>query len=413
MAKPEFWLPTGFIVDKDSAMETEILKKNASKADVAPSLSFPMEFPYEFDSFGSSCSALSSPGESVVGCIETESCGEEDFLMTGLTRRLNQSSISETRKIGPKPESMWVMAGSPESTLSGARQLSVSSNGSSSGVSPPMTPFGERYNTWDLIYEAAGQVARLKMTNEAPKFYSSNFQARLGPRESHGPARSQNQVTGVIDTSHSDFCEAHGFTHNVSQQMNLQYQRARLEQLVKQRQHKQRQCASVWAKQVDLNLQLQNQQIQSAAQRASGFQTGRCGNPVTVGVPQSAWPRLLQSPLHQSQQFAAQSQHLNPGMKAIVPGGSGVKRVCAGTGVFLPRRYGNNNPQPCKKTGYSAATLPVKVVHSHPHTQAAFNTVLPSEYEALVARRNAVLTLQKRMLQQENHDLGLPQEWAY
>ncbi|KAF5736614.1 hypothetical protein HS088_TW14G00759 [Tripterygium wilfordii] len=407
---PEFWLPTEFLASEDFAMETEILKKKASEVDgLPPSLSFPMEFPYEFDSFSSYCSALSSPGESVVGSAETESSDEEDFL-TGMTRRLNQSSISETQKLFPKPESKWVMAGSPESTLIGAGNWSVSSNGSPSGVSSPMTQFGEGYNGWDLIYEAAGQVAKLKMTNEAPKVHSSNFQAR----EPLGPSRSQNPVTPVRGTSQS------GFTRNVSQ-MNLQYQRARLEQLLKQQQQKQ--CASVWARQVDLNQRLQNQQIQNGGERAFGFESGMCGHPVTVGAPQSTWPRLQQSPLRQSPQFAGHSQRLKPGMKTTVGSGSVVKRECAGTGVFLPRRFGNN-PEPLKRTGCSTAILPAKVVHAlnmsfdgmnaHSHTQPSFNTVLPSDYDALVARRYAILSLQKRMLQQENHELlRLPQEWTY
>lgn len=63
------------------------------------------------------------------------------------------------------------MAGSPQSTLSGFGSFSawssVSSDGSPNGPSqapsPPTTPFGGDKNTWDLIYAAAGQVARLKM----------------------------------------------------------------------------------------------------------------------------------------------------------------------------------------------------------------------------------------------------------
>lgn len=80
------------------------------------------------------------------------------------------------------------MAGSPQSTLSGFGSWSawstVSSDGSPNGPSqapsPPSTPFGGDINTWDLIYAAAGQVARLKMNNHGdgvigPSQKSSNL----------------------------------------------------------------------------------------------------------------------------------------------------------------------------------------------------------------------------------------------
>ena len=206
-------------------MDKENLNKNgfntATTAGFEPSLTFPTEFPYEFDSFCSS-SALSSPVESVAGSTETESSDEEDFF-AGLTRRLTQSSLQETQKLTvpgsfshTKPEvtfsskakqpftlvsssfsslivfenrvliwvslfgelTQWVMAGSPQSTLSGIGSWSgrsgVSSNGSPNGPSqfpsPPTTPFGAQNDTWDLIYAAAGQVARLKVSGESQKY---------------------------------------------------------------------------------------------------------------------------------------------------------------------------------------------------------------------------------------------------
>ena len=85
------------------------------------------------------------------------------------------------------------MSGSPQSTLSGIG--SWSSNGSpaapSSQVpSPPTTPFGGQNDTWDLIYAAAGQVARLKMNSVdgAAKFGNNNGRGLLGPPSTPSPS---------------------------------------------------------------------------------------------------------------------------------------------------------------------------------------------------------------------------------
>lgn len=85
------------------------------------------------------------------------------------------------------------MSGSPQSTLSGIG--SWSNNGSPTGPSsqvpsPPTTPFGAQNDTWDLIYAAAGQVARLKMNSVdgAVKFSNSNGRGLLGPPRSPSPS---------------------------------------------------------------------------------------------------------------------------------------------------------------------------------------------------------------------------------
>ncbi|THG06968.1 hypothetical protein TEA_022883 [Camellia sinensis var. sinensis] len=97
-----------------------------------------------------------------------------------------------------------------------------------------------------------------------------------------------------------------------------------------------------------------------------GFENnnGRYARP--LGMPQSAWPPLqVQHKNHQAQP----SQHGSSGMRVVFLGGSGVKRECAGTGVFLPRRYGNNTSEPRKKTGCSTALLPARVPYryEYPH----------------------------------------------
>ncbi|ONI13878.1 hypothetical protein PRUPE_4G251600 [Prunus persica] len=92
---PEFYLPTHFLTDDVVLhnMDDNSFHQNG----VGSVARFPTEFPYEFDSSDSN-SALSSAVESVVGSTETESSDEEDFL-SGLTRRLAQSSLQQTRRL--------------------------------------------------------------------------------------------------------------------------------------------------------------------------------------------------------------------------------------------------------------------------------------------------------------------------
>ncbi|RVX13612.1 hypothetical protein CK203_010052 [Vitis vinifera] len=110
-------------------------------------------------------------------------------------------------------------------------------------------------------------------------------------------------------------------------------------------------------------------------------------------------------------------------MRAVFLGGSGLKRESAGTGVFLPRRFGNASDSR-KKPGCSTVLLPARVVQAlnlnfedmGSHSQPHFNGGVAPDYEALMARRNALISQQKRNLRPEgtmNHEIRLPQEWTY
>ncbi|KAG5239905.1 G-box-binding factor [Salix suchowensis] len=363
------------------SMDKENFNKNCFNTELKPSLSFFSEFPYEFDSL-SSPSALSSPVESSMGSsTETESSDEDDFL-GGLTRRLTQQLANK-----------WVKAGSPESTLGELGSWSVSSNGSPDGVlSPPMTPFGAKNDSWDLIYAAAGQVARLKMNN------NEGLNALLGP------TRTQNPGLTSVKIQPAGFYPSHcssSFGHKTPEVNQYQQFVRKEQQALKQ------QCSSIW----------ERQQIQSRS-TCVGDENGRFVR--SPGLPQSAWPPL---------QVHAQNQRCNStGTRAVLLGGSGVKRESAGTGVFLPRRYGNP-PEPKKKNGgCSTVLLPARVVQAlnlnfddmdiKGLTQPRLNSnaAFPSDYDALMIRRNALVAQQKRSLRQEsvlNHEIRLPQEWTY
>ncbi|KAL0303790.1 UNVERIFIED_CONTAM: hypothetical protein Sradi_6247100 [Sesamum radiatum] len=117
-----FWLPSEFLTDDDFLMGKENFNKSSNTGSESE-FCFPTEFPYGF---------------------ETE--GRERL------------------------EKLWVMSTSPQSTLAhfgswAARSAGGSSNGSPNGVpSPPATPLASEYDAiGDLIYRAAGQVAKLKL----------------------------------------------------------------------------------------------------------------------------------------------------------------------------------------------------------------------------------------------------------
>jgi hypothetical protein len=89
----------------------------------------------------------------------------------------------------------WVLSGSPQSTLCavgsrcGCRQ--GSSRGSPNGSSPPAT--------WDLLYEAAGEVERKKMNNEEGCCFNSQSRGLSGPPRKPPPISipSKNPISDV------------------------------------------------------------------------------------------------------------------------------------------------------------------------------------------------------------------------
>ncbi|KAE8671934.1 WAS/WASL-interacting protein family member 2, putative isoform 2 [Hibiscus syriacus] len=364
MDDAEFWLPAEFLADDDGIMKKGNLKnENDGKTGTeswASSHGFPSELPYEFDSFGS-VSALSSPVESVVESTETESSDEDEFL-AGLTRRLAYSTsqkLTVATLSSDKNEKNGALASSPRSTLSGLAYLLSSSNNSPIGPSqvpsPSTTPFCAQNDTWDLIYTAAGQVARLRLSNEVPKY--TNF--------SHG------YMLKLLELEWRMFVLARDFRNRTTAFVGF----------------------------------FNGRQVKASNWQAQGRIRNNVVGGRPLGLPQSSWPPLQV----QSQPKQLQSQnHPGSGMRPMfIHGSRGVKRECAGTGVFIPR---------C-----STALLPAKVVQAlnlnfpntnNRHVQPRFDPGFASSYDALVARRNALLTQARRNYRQEG-SLNLPQEWTY
>ncbi|XP_015956573.1 uncharacterized protein LOC107480884 [Arachis duranensis] len=360
--------------------------KGSPKPDPDAVFAFPSEFPYEF--------GVSSPVESVAGSTETESSDEEEDFFAGLTRRLSQATIHDSRKqlATEKPEACKTrgMAGSPQSTLSGIGSWSGRSlvsgegtpNGSSRVPSPSTTPFADQNDPWEVIYQAAGQVARMKLNDHVSQ-------------SNRGFLNSARATAAAPKNLHTTVCRS--FCNHAPQ--------------VSQEQVLNQQCGSTWGRQGAGNKAYWLLQQQNRAREVC-YESVKCGNRL-----QSAWPQP-----HQNQNNL---QYVGSGHRVPVPVGSAAKRASSGgTGVFLPRHYGNT-AEPRKKTGSAPVVVPAKVVHAlnlnmegfnGPSLQPCFSDAFATDYDALVARRNAVLMqnrLRARREEAASYEVRLPQEWTY
>ncbi|ESW13812.1 hypothetical protein PHAVU_008G228300 [Phaseolus vulgaris] len=369
---------------------------------------FPSEFPYEFHSLGA------EPLDS--GSTGTESSDEEDFF-AGLTRRLSHASLHETRKDqlltvpicnANKTEKTMArgLAGSPQSILSGIGSWSGRSGGSGDGSpngssrvpSPTTTPFKASNDAWDVLYAAAGQVARLKMNDEVSskiEFLNGGVFGGVSPPVLAGNAFFVNQGGP-----------------------QARYQQVRPEQMFKQ------QCGSVWGRQEKVGwvTQQHQPQVQNRVRDLREFGYDYEAMNCSRALPHSAWHRPVQMK-HQNQHVPHFGSGSRPGLQA---GSGGVnKRGCAGTGVFLPRQYVAPPAESRKETSCAAPVLvPAKVIHAlnlntddlNAANQQRFSSAFGVDYDALLARRNALLLQQKLNMRREeaaNHELRLPQEWTY
>lgn len=286
----------------------------------------------------------------------TGSESEEDEFLAGLTRQLAFSTLRETQKIPYAPKK-WVLSRSPQSTMSVLG--SCSSNGSPNGPSPPTTPFCGINESWDLIAAAAGQVKRLKVYGDGPP----KGRGLLAPPRIISPVYPsppvKNPYTGVYA--------------------------------------KPSQCLS------------------HTLLQPNHFQQGR-----PTGLVQLGWPSVQVQSHHQVNHRNKSQLHgcsgLRPGFVGGFDGGVRLKRECAGTGVFLPRRYGN--PTESRKKSDAVCfnpPLPTRLVQpkAYPHCNGGF---IP-DYDALMARRNALLVQQqKQNMRLEGtvaRETRLPQEWTY
>ncbi|KAE9606153.1 hypothetical protein Lal_00024788 [Lupinus albus] len=365
-------------------------------------LGFPSEFPYEFDSFA--LGHQISPPDSLVCSTKTASNEEEDFF-AGLNRRLSQASLHETRQSqhtvpihnSNKTEiqkKVLVIFGSPETTLIGRRDWSgqspgsgdVSLNGSSRVPSPNTTAFSN--DAWDAIYAAAEQVSRLKINGDVSNLYYQNrAQCGFPP---HGATENAAQFFN---------------NNNLNQTSHVTYLQLKQEQINTRIQMLKQQCDAVRGVETEPYFSSYQQQLEVQNKRHEfGYGSVKCTHP----LPKTTWHPL---------QVKNKNQQLQPiggsSSRSVLNGGSSDKRVCAGTGVFLPRSY-MVPPEHCKKS--NCAPLNLNIDDLNATTQQRFANAYSSDCNELLARRNAIQMQQKLCLRREDkasYEIRLPQEWTY
>lgn len=314
--------------------------------------------------------------------------GDEDAAIAAFTRLFSRSaSIQQPLYILKEKR---VFSSSPESTL--GWPLSTPSQAPSP---PPFVKADE--DAWNLIYAAAGQVARMKMM-------MSMATAGVVANKNNG---------GLLGASRA-FAHPHCSPWGTSDG----------DEFFRQRPF----CRN------------------RGGNESCGSGGGGC-RARSPSFPQSAWPppQLQNQSLQQHRPNQPKPCNV-PVMKPVLVGGSGGgcdgggggatagKRECAGTGVFLPRRYCNNPPESRKRQACSPANLPARMIQSSSNktfvpitppaqVEARINGGFVPHYEMLMGGRNAMIVGGQQRRSNihggvmetvvNNPEVLLPQEWTY
>ncbi|KAK7390462.1 hypothetical protein VNO78_25768 [Psophocarpus tetragonolobus] len=361
----EFWLPSQFLTDDDE--DASFCSKNPKNDDVFNAVTKSL-FPY-----------LSSSSE-------TESSDEEDHLAE-LTRRVAlQLDLHHSEH---QPKGVFA-GGSPQSTLS-----AFGSSGKGSSPNGGVSNADCSSATFDLLRAAAGEVERMRLSEEDNRRYGFSF---------------NNAAPKVNAVNFNGF----GFYNSQQQQQpSLSQQQLHIAQFQMMRQQQ-------MAKQ-----QQQSQMVPNRERNNNNNNNGVRGgntnttNNVGLGLSATAWPH-------------------GSGMRAVFLGG---KRESTGTGVFLPRVH-----EARKKPGCNTVLVPDRVAqalnlklegmvggnlnhqHQHQHQQ---KSLLKGSVVTRVKSNNfnnnsnwngyGYHTYQKRnnnnlkhqQTQVVNQEIHLPQEWTY
>ncbi|KAJ8458277.1 hypothetical protein OPV22_031203 [Ensete ventricosum] len=400
----EFWLPSEFLCDEIFLGGGN--RGREGKAGLGGAY-FSGELP-----LGTDANLDDSPVESVT---ETEESDEEDYL-AGLTQQMARYFLQDDEKdasaaaAAEAANNAKTMAGSPQSTL--CAWSSASNKGSPNGPSlvsspPSSSPLQQQRITdhCDLLREAAGQVMRLRTTNDLGRHQGLNDIGLLSV---------PNKPTPVVTSVSKNAAAGYYAPNHITTQQQLQaahFYYLRQQQAIKQ------QLSTAWGR-----------QSKGRVASGGGYGEGRCGR--TLDLSHSAWPPLRKPPPQPSQQ--PQSPSLpGSGMRAVFLHTTGSRKESAGTGVFLPRTAGSKL-EPKKKTGCSTVLVPDRVVQAlnlnleELAAQPRFPGGFVLSHDALMGRSGAVLGHQKKSHQHVSpavsaaagaavaaHEIGLPQEWIY
>lgn len=312
--------------------------------------------------------------------VAARSESDEEDSLAGLSRRLAGLLGDDGEQKPPAAAKEDVTVGSPQSTLCGLPKSGQESpNGvASKGTSPPSSPLEQQpADPWELLYEAAGQVARMRaVANTIPvptNAYGFNGFAPPARKPSPPPVAPPAAKVPAAGGYY------HPLAHLVSQrQMQAaQFHVLKQQQLLKLQ--RERQLAAAWS-------------------TRQGAGAKPVGGDAPLGLNPAAWPPL------QKQQQHAQLHAPAPaaaGMRAVFLAPPGAKRERCGTGVFLPRPAGAP-AEPKRKTGCSTVLVPARVVQAlnlnldDLGAQPRYPGGFVLDHEALISRSNALLASHKR-----------------
>ncbi|KAL8208533.1 hypothetical protein R6Q57_007945 [Mikania cordata] len=359
LADGEFWLPPEFLNDEDLLTDFHHGKPNSGS----------LPGGLNKGSSGFHCFGLYGSNSGVSSPVESES-DEEEYLH-GLTQKIANSTINgdlwsfdSTLKFENNQLKSRVMSSSPQSTLCGCKN--GSSRGSPNCVSPPATAADAKKSqpSWELLYAAAGEVARMRMIEEAASRYHNSNKNPLAVNP------------------------------------KLHYQQLQVAQF---QQLKQKQIA----KQQYLQMMLQNRARNEC----------RSGRPVAPAWP-TPQPAQQQSP----------QRPLGSGMRAVFLGNPSTKRESTGTGVFLPRQPGAPTEPLKKRgcstvllpdRVVQALDLKLEAMGGESKLQYRCNGgSLTSDYKAeMIYRKSLMIAPQRRNNNRQQpatmNEFRLPQEWTY
>jgi hypothetical protein len=263
-----------------------------------------------------------------------------------------------------------VLAGSPQSILCGLHASGEDSpNGVASQVSsPPSSPLEQApADPWDLLSEAAGQVARLRTTsipvptnaaaNQGDPVMAPPAKKLSAPTEApnHAGANHSQPINNSMEQRRIQIARVSSSAVDCGDAqarplvlvsdavflgavLFLQFNALKQQQLLKHRRERELAVATAaaWGTRV-------------AGSHRAGAAAGY-GAPASHVLSASAWPPLKKS---QPQPPASPAA----GMRALFLTPPGAKRECAGTGVFIPRQAGAP-AEPKKKPGKRTGTAP-------------------------------------------------------
>ncbi|GER57237.1 Ypt/Rab-GAP domain of gyp1p superfamily protein [Striga asiatica] len=331
------------------------------------------DFAAGFGNSGCLSSDLSSPVESVTGPLEFGS--DDDDVVAELTRKLTRSGLGNSSLSSDITAKGLKLSGSPQSTLYGFKPGSRGSPNSDSRACSP--PEAKSAPSWDLLYAAAEEVARMRLAEDTAAFYSNElFTPARKPGPVSVPQPKPDMGTGFYPV-------------RPQTQTNISYHQLQAAKL----QMKQNQLMMMIMKNgaMDMDNQIRD------ARRGSGVDRA-------FGLSLAAWPTLQQS---QQQTCSA--------MKAAFLRETGQKKDRVGTGVFMPRRYSPSPAEARKKPGFSLNPN-IDSMNAQLQTRGIGN--FNPDYDVILKQRNNLpaASFPARSMRSQpivNQEFRLPQEWTY